>query len=327
MPDGSLQPACKATLKREGGKWLRLIKAIHLSRPEDYLSIYQSGCNHSCLKCHSWEFTQVYNGFWMSTDELAEEAARYHDMVTVKEPRERALMFTASDLCRHCGLCATAGVRGPLCPGVLNPSQVVWSVQGWGPARNIVAFTGGDVACVPEFYAEAAEKIKDACGDVWVLLETNGYGLTRRNLETLASGGVDSLWLDIKAYDPQLYRRLCGADNSTVLKVPELALDLGFVVEVLALYIPGWVEVDEIRKIARLVASVDRDIPFTILAFFPAYKLSDVKPPNVMELVKAFAAAKEEGLKRVKLGNVHVAAKTKDELDLLVSLVGEKSIG
>jgi len=112
-----------------------------------------------------------------------------------------------------------------------------------------------------------------------------------------------------------------------VLKVPELALDLGFVVEVLALYIPGWVEVDEIRKIARLVASVDRDIPFTILAFFPAYKLSDVKPPNVMELVKAFAAAKEEGLKRVKLGNVHVAAKTKDELDLLVSLVGEKSIG
>ncbi len=263
----------------------------------------------------------------MSTEDIAEEAARYEAVVTVQEPRERALMFYASDLCRHCGLCVTAGVRGPLCPGKLSPSQVLPSVQGWGPARNIVAFTGGDVVCVPEFYAEAAEKVKEACRQVWVLIETNGFGLTQRNLEVLASGGVDAFWLDIKAYSPELYRKLCGADNSTVLKAPELIVDMGFQLEVLALYIPGWVEVEEIARIARLVADVDPNVPFTVLAFFPAYKLMESRPPTVLELARAVAAVKEAGLRRVKVGNVGVAAKTSRELELLITLVGEDAIG
>jgi len=326
MPDGTRRPACQATLKRERGEWWRLVEAVQLSRPEDYLSIYQSGCNHSCLKCHSAEFTQSYRGYWASTSQLAEEATRYEDSVTVWEPRERALMFYASDLCRHCGLCATTGLRGPRCPGVLSSEQVVPSVQGWGPARNIVAFTGGDVACVPEFYAEAAERIKDACSRVWVLLETNGFGLTKQNLEVLASGGVDAFWLDIKAYDRELYRRLCGADNETVLKAPELIVDMGFMLEALTVYIPGWVEVEEFKRIAELLASVDPDIPFTVLAFFPAHKLSDVRPPNVLELAKAVAAAREAGLKKVRVGNVGMAAKTVEELRLLEALVRDDAI-
>ncbi|HID18632.1 TPA: radical SAM protein, partial [Candidatus Bathyarchaeota archaeon] len=120
MPNGFFKPACQATLKRENGKWFRLIKSAHLSRPEDYFSIYQSGCNHSCLKCHSWEFSQNYNGFWSSTDRLAEMASEYEVMVTVQEPRERATMYHAADLCRHCGLCIIQGVRGEFYPRKLH---------------------------------------------------------------------------------------------------------------------------------------------------------------------------------------------------------------
>ena len=46
-------PPCKAGLKMYGNEIYRLIYDIVLSRPEDYLSIYQSSCNHNCLKCHS----------------------------------------------------------------------------------------------------------------------------------------------------------------------------------------------------------------------------------------------------------------------------------
>ncbi|MBP1700483.1 MAG: Radical domain protein, partial [Deltaproteobacteria bacterium] len=35
--------ACEATLKKTDNGLLRLISAVHLSRPENYLSIYQSG--------------------------------------------------------------------------------------------------------------------------------------------------------------------------------------------------------------------------------------------------------------------------------------------
>ncbi|MFQ6037253.1 MAG: hypothetical protein ACE5LV_01420 [Candidatus Aminicenantales bacterium] len=64
------QKACEVTLKYEGNRWYRLVKSAHLSRPEHYFSIYQSGCNHSCLKCHSWEFSQAAEGNWVSTEEI-----------------------------------------------------------------------------------------------------------------------------------------------------------------------------------------------------------------------------------------------------------------
>lgn len=56
--DDKTKLACLATLRRRNEALERLIHSVHLSRPENYLSIYQSGCNMRCRKCHSWEFTQ-----------------------------------------------------------------------------------------------------------------------------------------------------------------------------------------------------------------------------------------------------------------------------
>jgi uncharacterized Fe-S radical SAM superfamily protein PflX len=74
---GREQTACEATLKYEGGIPYRLINAILLSRPEHYLSVYQSGCNLRCKKCHSWQFTQNAVGEWMSPHDIAKEVERY----------------------------------------------------------------------------------------------------------------------------------------------------------------------------------------------------------------------------------------------------------
>ncbi|MFH1242749.1 MAG: hypothetical protein V1689_10370, partial [Pseudomonadota bacterium] len=57
--NGRHMSACVATLKEEDGEIYRMITSIHLSRPENYLSVYQSGCNFSCRKCHSWYFSKV----------------------------------------------------------------------------------------------------------------------------------------------------------------------------------------------------------------------------------------------------------------------------
>ncbi|MFQ6074646.1 MAG: radical SAM protein [Candidatus Bathyarchaeia archaeon] len=328
MPDGSYKPACRGTLKKEEGQWSRVITSAHLSRPEDYYSIYQSGCNHHCLKCHSWSFSQTVHGFWASTDDLARMASDYELTVTVWEPRERATMWHATDLCRHCGLCATRGVRGPLCPGRLGREQIVLGPQGWGPARNIIAFTGGDIGCQPEFYAQATEKIKAACsGRMWVLFETNGYGLTPENLDLLASSGLDSFWLDIKAYHEETYRKLCGVTNRWILETPEWIVDRGFVLEALSLYIPDWVETDQIVNIAQLLHDVDPEIPFTILAIFPSYKLMDNRGPTLMEMLQTYMAVKDVGLKNVKLGNCHVFTKTDDDWNLLINIAGKTAVG
>ena len=132
--------ACQVTLQWEGKIPKRLIKSAHLSRPEHYFSIYQSGCNFSCQKCHSWYFTQYASGEWMSPKDIGILARDYGQTITFWEPRERATSFHAHDLCSSCGACVTGKGRSPYCPGVLEPDQVIPSPQGFGPARNIIGF-------------------------------------------------------------------------------------------------------------------------------------------------------------------------------------------
>jgi len=331
------------TLKWEGDTPYRLIKSAHLSRPEHYFSIYQSGCNWSCKKCHSWEFTQYANGEWMSAQDIARIAEDYAQVVTYREPRERATSFHALDLCRCCGTCVQisylpvveggktahklyltkTGTRSKLCPQKLQPEQIVLSPQGFGPARNIIAFTGGDLACQPEFYARCAQRIKDLGQDLWILFETNGYGLTPQNLDLLKEAGIDAFWLDIKAYDGEVHHRLTGASNDWILKLPEDMLKRGFILEVLSLYIPGWVESDQIERIASLLAEIDREIPFTILAFFPQYKLRRVRPPNLEQMISAYQAAKATGLRNIRLGNIATFVKTEEDFESLLTSAPE----
>ncbi len=321
--DKKESPACRVTLRRKKNQYERLIRSMHLSRPEDYYSIYQSGCNHSCLKCHSHYFSKVASGEWMSTDQIAELSGEYLETVTVEEPRERATMWHAGDLCQHCGACVLEQRKSPHCPQKLDLHQVVLSPQGWGPARNIIAFTGGDIACQPQFYAEVAEKIKDQ-GKGWILLESNGYGLIPENLDILASGGIDSFWLDIKAYDEDVYRKLCGTSNAQILQSVQEIIDRNFVLEVLTLYIPGWVETNDHVQIARLVAETDPTIPTTLLAFFPEYILKNVRSPSFGAMIKSFAAMRNEGLKNLRFGNIGMFCRTVEERNLLHTLFGDR---
>ena len=325
LKNGSSQTACKATLKFENGQYHRVISALHLSRPEDYFSIYQSGCNHNCLKCHSWEFSKHYNGKWYSTDAIAQECKNYENYVTVFEPRERALMYYANKQCRHCGSCIIFNKRSPLCPNKLSKDQIVLGPQGFGPARNIIAFTGGDIACQAEFYAEVTQKIKQKCDNIWVLLESNGFGLTPRNLDLFQKAGLDSYWLDIKAYDAKIYKKLCGTSNKTVLSTPREIIKRNFVLEILTVFIPDFIELDQFKKIAELIVEIDENIPFHILAFFPQYKLKDYRPPKLDEILEAYNVVKDVGLKQIQIGNIGVFAKNEEEIKRLIETVGSEA--
>ena len=253
----------------------------------------------------------------MSPSDIGKLARDYGQTITYWEPRERATSFHAHDLCLSCGLCVTEKKRSQDCPGVLEPNQVIPSPQGWGPARNVIGFTGGDLACQPEFYCFATEEIKREREDLWILLETNGYGLTPKNLDRFNFSGIDAFWLDIKAYDNEVHRRLTGCSNERILKLPYEIKKRDFVLEVLSLFIPGWVEADQIEKIAKILLEVDPQIPFTILAFFPEYQLKDVPSPSLKQMLEAYASVKDLGLTNVRLGNIGIFVKTEEDLESL----------
>lgn len=317
---------CDLGFSVSGNKVKRLVYDIVLSRPEDYLSIYQSMCNHVCLKCHSWHFSQIPEGKWYGPEDILREVLRYREQVTVWEPRSRATMWHASDLCAHCGLCYLSGEKGPFCPGKLRREQVVVSPQGYGPARNIVSFTGGDLYCRREYYVPVFKLLKKEVPDMWLHIETNGYGLTRRNLEAYWEAGLDSIWLDMKAFKEDVYKRLCGTSNKHILELPELIHDMGFVLEIVLLYIPGLVEVEQISLFGELLASVDKDLPVTLLAFFPEYKLLNHRSPSKQEMLHAYTVLKEKGLRKVKIGNIGVFCRTKEDIEDLIKSIGRQHV-
>ncbi|UCE34510.1 MAG: radical SAM protein, partial [Deltaproteobacteria bacterium] len=94
----------------------------------------------------------------------------------------------------------------------------------------------------------------------------------------------------------------------------------GFVLEVLSLFIPGWVETDQLERIARILVEVGSQIPYTILAFFPEYQLTHVPPPNLNQMIEAYTRVKETGLKNVRLGNVGIFARTPEQYELVRSI-------
>ena len=262
----------------------------------------------------------------MSPYDMAKEVEKYlseYEITFVS--REHATSWHAHELCKSCGSCVMYGKRSKSCPEVLSVDKIELSEQGWGPARNIIAFTGGDLACQPGFYAKSAELIKELNDNVWVLFETNGYGLTPGNLDLFKESGIDSFWLDIKAFDDATHRKLTGVSNSRILKLPEELKERGFILEVLSLYIPGWVETDQIGKIATELALVDAEIPFTILAFFPEYQMRNIPSPTMRQMIEAYNAAKDAGLRKIKLGNAHLFVKTREDYETLEKIVGRES--
>jgi pyruvate-formate lyase-activating enzyme len=136
-----------------------------------------------------------------------------------------------------------------------------------------------------------------------------------------SESGVDAFWLDIKAFDARKHKWLTGCSNERILSLPPEILRRGFVLEVLSLYIPGLVEADDLENIARILAAADAGIPFTILAFFPEYRMKDFARPTAVEMVEAYRRVKAVGLKNIRLGNIGVFTRSEADQALLAENV------
>jgi pyruvate-formate lyase-activating enzyme len=63
---------------------------------------------------------------------------------------------------------------------------------------------------------------------------------------------------------------------------------------------------NEALPIARFIARIDPEIPYSLLAYYPHFYLADL-PFLSKDLAHSFLkAAQEEGLKKVRIGNSHL---------------------
>ncbi|MFQ6083785.1 MAG: radical SAM protein [Candidatus Aminicenantia bacterium] len=144
--------------------------------------------------------------------------------------------------------------------------------------------------------------------------ETNGSmnpRLLKKMLElSLKSGGC--VKFDLKTWDERLNIALCGVSNRRTLE--NFALASQWIKHrrepplliASTLLVPGYINQEEVFQIAKFIASLDSEIPYSLLGFYPHFYMSDSPTTSRQHAEECRQAALEAGLKRVKIGNVHL---------------------
>jgi pyruvate formate lyase activating enzyme len=197
----------------------------------------------------------------------------------------------------------------------LQPMRTTSAAELAGAANErtfCVCYFGGDPASQMP-HALAASKLLVERG-VRICWETAGT-MHPRLLDSairlsLRSGGC--IKFDLKAFDEELHLALCGISNQRTLanfaraarwsrERPALAL-----VVASTLLVPGYVDPDQVGKIARFIAAIDRNIPYALLAFAPHFFMSDLPCTSASHARQAEAAARAAGLHNVRIANRHL---------------------
>lgn len=182
-------------------------------------------------------------------------------------------------------------------------------------ATGCICWFGGDPSAQMPFALRASEiALTSGRRKPRICWETNGSmhpGFLRRAMDmSLSSGGC--VKFDLKAFDPNLHLALCGVTNRMTLenftyaasRVSERPEPPPLVAS--TLMVPGYVEAEEVGRIASFIAGLNRDIPYSLLAFHPQHAMRDLPATSMRQAEECREAALAAGLTRVHVGNIHL---------------------
>jgi pyruvate-formate lyase-activating enzyme len=140
---------------------------------------------------------------------------------------------------------------------------------------------GGEPTIDPEL-SILTEKLH--ANGVYNVLLTNGHELAGELLEN-----TDKICVSIKAYSDELHRKFTGKSNKNALTNFKKIYEFGVSLSSESIYIPGLIELEEIKKIAQFISSIDPNIPYHIDAYIPVNDLW--RAPTPQEIKKAVKEA------------------------------------
>jgi pyruvate formate lyase activating enzyme len=201
---------------------------------------------------------------------------------------------------------------------VLNPKRrnVQELVNSVDKTTSCICYFGGDPTPQLPFAIKASklalennrERILRIC---WETNGTMNKALLKEIIElSLKSGGC--IKFDLKCWNENLNIALTGVTNKRTLEnfslVAERIKDRPEPPLLIAstLLIPGYIDEDEIKNIARFIASLDRNIPYALLGFYPHFYTPDLPLTSRSFAFRCLKIAEDAGLKRVRIGNIHL---------------------
>ena len=113
---------------------------------------------------------------------------------------------------------------------------------------------------------------------------------------------IDALNIDVKAFNNDFYKEICGGDLAAVKQTVEAAAEKSHV-EVTTLIIESLNgDVREIKALARWLAGIDKNIPLHLSRYHPDYRME--LPPTRVDVLYELKQVAGEFLNYVYIGNV-----------------------
>ena len=125
-----------------------------------------------------------------------------------------------------------------------------------------------------------------------------------------SSGGC--IKIDFKAYSEEMHYALCGASNKHTIENIKLLAEVAKEREdpplliISTLLVPGYIDEVEIEGIAKFIAGLDWQIPWSLLGFHPQFLMTDLAGTSRLHAEKAIAIAKKYKIEDVNIGNAHL---------------------
>jgi pyruvate formate lyase activating enzyme len=161
-----------------------------------------------------------------------------------------------------------------------------------------IAYTYNEPLINYEFTLACAKKAKEEGLDN--VLVTNGY-INEKPFKKLIKY-IDAINIDLKAFNNDFYRNICGGTIEEVKKSIILA-DKETHVEITCLVIDDLnSNQEEILNMVQWIASIDKNIPLHLARYFPRYKMT--KPATKVYTLFNLQDMAKKHLNNVYLGNV-----------------------
>jgi len=181
---------------------------------------------------------------------------------------------------------------------------------------SCICFFGGDPTCQLPHALSASRLVRKQNRQriLRICWETNGSMSPELLNEmmglSLESGGC--VKFDLKALDANIHRALCGVDNSRTFE--NFASAARYISErpeppplvASTLLVPGYIDAKEVKAIASFITKLDPNIPYALLGFHGDFLMTDMPSTSWKQAESCLEAATEAGLKRVRIGNVHI---------------------
>lgn len=123
-----------------------------------------------------------------------------------------------------------------------------------------IFFMGGEPTVAREL-AEMLEFAKKELGARTALGHTNGSRLPLPHLDDANVG--------LKAWDPAVHLAYTHREKDVIFGNFKAAFEAGIEMKANMVFIPGWVDVDQLEATARWLATLSSDIPFHIMGYIP----------------------------------------------------------